>query len=136
VTVTARRVRKEQLRSGKAVRTGVTWREFDMQRKTDGEVTGPGGPSGIESTRPRMRARVFYQWSTRLVSAGTCICKATNYAQASWRPMVWKQNGSSDLESGCASMPIVHAPEQSGQRGFLLVRVELFGRPGFGIACA
>jgi hypothetical protein len=25
---------------------------------------------------------------------------------------------------------------QSGQGGFLLVRAEMFGRPGFGIACA
>jgi hypothetical protein len=51
VTVTARRVRKEQLRSGKAVRTGVTRREFDAQRKTDDEVARPEGPSGIELAR-------------------------------------------------------------------------------------
>jgi hypothetical protein len=57
----ARRARKEQLRSGKAVRTGVTRRGFDAQRKTNGEVTGPGGPSGIELARSRVRAEVFYQ---------------------------------------------------------------------------
>jgi hypothetical protein len=50
--------------------------------------------------------------------------------------MVWKQNGSGGLANGCASMPTVHAPEQSGQGGFLLVRAEVFGWPCFGIACA
>jgi hypothetical protein len=59
VTVTARRVRKEQLRSGKAVRTGVTWREFDAQCQTDDEVARPGGPSGIELARSRVRVEVF-----------------------------------------------------------------------------
>jgi hypothetical protein len=49
---------------------------------------------------------------------------------------VWKRNGSGGLANGCASMPAVHAPEQSGQGGFLLVRAEVFGRPCFGIACA
>jgi hypothetical protein len=50
-TVLARRTRKEQLRNGKAVRTGVTRRGFNAQRKTDSEVIGPGGPSGIEPAR-------------------------------------------------------------------------------------
>jgi hypothetical protein len=94
------------------------------------------GPNGFGLARPRMRARVFYQWPTWLVSAGTCECKTTDHAQASLRPMVWKQNGSGGLANGCASMPAVHAPEQSGQGGFLLVRAEVFGRPCFGIACA
>jgi hypothetical protein len=60
-TVIARRARKEQLHSGKAVSTGVTRRRFDAQRKTDGEVTGPGGPSRIEPACSRVRAEVFYQ---------------------------------------------------------------------------
>jgi hypothetical protein len=34
--VIARRARKEQLRSGKAVRVGATWHEFDAQCKTGG----------------------------------------------------------------------------------------------------
>jgi hypothetical protein len=34
--VIARRTRKEQLRSGKAVRAGATRRGFDAQRKTGG----------------------------------------------------------------------------------------------------
>jgi hypothetical protein len=81
-TVIARRARKEQLRSGKAVRTGVTQRGFDAQRKTKGEVTGPGGPSGIEPARSRVRAEVFYRWPARLDSAGVCACKATGHARA------------------------------------------------------
>jgi hypothetical protein len=93
------------------------------------------GSYGFGLAHPRMRARVFYRWPTRLVSAGACVCKATDHAQAIWRPMVWKQNGSGGLANGCASTPTVHAPEQSGQGGFLLVRSEVFGRPGFGIAC-
>jgi hypothetical protein len=72
----------------------------------------------------------------RSQSEGACVCKATNHAQASWRPMVWKQNASGGLANGCASIPTVHAPEQSGQGGVLLVRAEVFGRPCFGIACA
>jgi hypothetical protein len=50
--------------------------------------------------------------------------QATDHAQASWRPMVWKQNESGGLANGCASMPPVHAPEQSGQGGFLLAWAE------------
>jgi hypothetical protein len=61
VTVTARRVQKEQLRSGKAVRTGLTRRGFDAQRKTDGEVTEPGGPNEVEPAHSRVRVGVFYQ---------------------------------------------------------------------------
>jgi hypothetical protein len=49
---------------------------------------------------------------------------------------VWKQNGSGGLANGCASMPAVHAPEQSGQGGFLLMQARMFGRPCFSIACA
>jgi hypothetical protein len=49
---------------------------------------------------------------------------------------VWKQNGSGGHANGCASMPVVHAPEQSDQGGFLLVRAEVFGRPCFSITCA
>jgi hypothetical protein len=71
VTVTVRRVRREQLRSGKAVRTGVTRRGFDAQRKTDGEVTEPGGPSEVEPARSRVRAEAFYRWPTQLVSRKT-----------------------------------------------------------------
>jgi hypothetical protein len=71
VTVTARQVRKEQLRSGKAVRTGVTWRGFGTQRKTDDEVTGPRGPSGTEPVRSRVRAEAFYRWPAQLVSKET-----------------------------------------------------------------
>jgi hypothetical protein len=56
--------------------------------------------------------------------------------QASWGPLVWEQNGSGGLANGCASMPAVHAPEQSGRGGFLLVRAKVFGRPYFSIACA
>jgi hypothetical protein len=62
--------------------------------------------------------------------------EATDHAQASWGPLVWKKNGSGSLANGCASMPAVHVPEQSSQGGFLLVRAEVFGRPCFGIACA
>jgi hypothetical protein len=65
-TVIARRAWKEQLRSGKAVRTGVTRRGFNAQRKTGSKVAEPGGPSGIEPARPQMRARVFYRWPARL----------------------------------------------------------------------
>jgi hypothetical protein len=78
--VIARRIRKEQLHSGKAIRTGVTRRGFDAQRKTGGEVAEPGGPSGIELARSRVRAEVFWQWPARLVSAGMCACKATGHA--------------------------------------------------------
>jgi hypothetical protein len=81
-TVIARRARKEQLRGGKAVRTGVTRRGFDAERKTDGEVTGPGGPSGIEPARLRVRAEVYYRWPARLDSTGVCACKATGHARA------------------------------------------------------
>jgi hypothetical protein len=81
-TIIAWRARKEQLRGDKAVRTGVTRRGFDAQRKTDGEVTGPGGPSGIEPARSRVRAEVFYRWPARLDSAGVCACKATGHARA------------------------------------------------------
>jgi hypothetical protein len=49
---------------------------------------------------------------------------------------VWKQNGSGGLANGCASMPAVHAPEQSGQGGFLLMQARMFSRPCFSIACA
>jgi hypothetical protein len=49
---------------------------------------------------------------------------------------VGKQNRNGGLANGCASMPAVHAPEQSGLGGFLLVRAEVFGRPCFSIACA
>jgi hypothetical protein len=48
-----------------------------------GGVTGPGGPSGIEPARSRVRAEVFCQWPTRLDSAGVCVCKATGHARAS-----------------------------------------------------
>jgi hypothetical protein len=50
----ARRAQKEQLRSGKAVRAGVTRHGSDAQHKTGGEV-------GIGLVRPWMRAGVFYQ---------------------------------------------------------------------------
>jgi hypothetical protein len=80
--VIARRARKEQLRSGKAVRTGVMQRRFDAQRKTNDEVTGLGGPSGIEPACSRVQAEVFYRWPARLVSAGECACKATGHARA------------------------------------------------------
>jgi hypothetical protein len=59
--VIAQRNRKEQLRSGKAVRAGVTRHGSDAQHKTGGEVAGPGGPGGIGLVRPWMRAGVFYQ---------------------------------------------------------------------------
>jgi hypothetical protein len=71
VTVAARRVRREQLRSGKAVRIGVTRHGFDAQRKTDGEVTEPGGPSEVEPARSRVRAEAFYRWPTQLMSRKT-----------------------------------------------------------------
>jgi hypothetical protein len=71
VTVTVRRVRREQLRSGKAVRTGVTRHGFNSQRKTNGEVTEPGGPGEVESARSRVRAEAFYWWPTQLVSRKT-----------------------------------------------------------------
>jgi hypothetical protein len=102
-----------------------------MVRRNEGE-----GPNGFGLARPRMRARVFYRWPTQLVSAGACVCRATDHAQTSWRPMVWKRNGSGGLANGCASMPAVHAPEQSGQGGFLLMGAKMFGRPCFSIACA
>jgi hypothetical protein len=82
VAVIARQARKEQLCSGKAVRTGVTQRGFDAQRKTNDEVIGPGGPSGIEPARSRVRAKVFYRWPARLDSAGVSACKATGHARA------------------------------------------------------
>jgi pentatricopeptide repeat protein len=82
-TVIARRAQKEQLRSGKAVRTGVTRRGFDAQCKTGGEVAGPGGPSGIEPARSRVRAGVFCRRPTCFVSTGACVCKATDHARAS-----------------------------------------------------
>jgi hypothetical protein len=82
-TVIARRTRKEQLHSSKAVRAGATQRSFDAQRKTDGRVTGPGGPSRIEPARSRVRAEVFCQWPARLDSANECACKATDHARAS-----------------------------------------------------
>jgi hypothetical protein len=71
VTVTVRRVRREQLRSGKAVRTGVTRRGFDAHCKTDGEVIEPGGPSEVEPACSRVRAEAFYRWPTELVSRKT-----------------------------------------------------------------
>jgi hypothetical protein len=37
---------------------------------------------------------------------------------------------------GCGDMPAVHAQEQSGRRGFLLVRAGAFGRPCFSITRA
>jgi hypothetical protein len=80
VAVIARRTRKEQLHSGKAVRAGVTWHGFDAQCKTAGGVTGPRGPSGIEPARSQVRAEVFYRWPARLDSAGVCACKATRHA--------------------------------------------------------
>jgi hypothetical protein len=86
--VIARQARKEQLRSGKAVRTGVTRYGFDAQRKIDSEVTGLGGPSGIEPARSRVRAEVFCQWPARLDSAGVCACKATGHARADQGPVV------------------------------------------------
>jgi hypothetical protein len=55
------RARKEQLRSGKAVRAGVTRHGSDAQHRTGGEVAGPGVPGGIGLVRPWMRAGVFYQ---------------------------------------------------------------------------
>jgi pentatricopeptide repeat protein len=82
-TVIARRARKEQLRSGKAVRTEVTRHGFDAQRKTGGEVAGPGGPSGIEPARSRVRAGVFCRRPTCFVSTSACVCKATDHARAS-----------------------------------------------------
>jgi hypothetical protein len=48
VTVTARQVRNEQLRSGKAVRTGVTRRRFDTQRNTDVEAEAATGCDELE----------------------------------------------------------------------------------------
>jgi hypothetical protein len=48
VTVTARQVRKEELRSGKAVRTGVTWHGFDTQRNTDDEAEAATGCKELE----------------------------------------------------------------------------------------
>jgi hypothetical protein len=48
---------------------------------------------------------------------------------------VWKQNGSGGLANGCASIPAVHVPEQSGQGGFLLMQARMFDRPCFSIAC-
>jgi hypothetical protein len=71
VTVTARQVRKEQLRSGKAVRTGVTWCGFGTQHKADDEVTGPRDPSGTEPARSRVRAEAFYRWPAQLVNKKT-----------------------------------------------------------------
>jgi hypothetical protein len=82
-TVIARRARKEQLHSSKAVRAGAMQRGFDAQRKTSGRVTGPGGPSGIEPARSRVRAKVFCQWPARFDSADECACKATDHARAS-----------------------------------------------------
>jgi hypothetical protein len=71
VTVAVRRVRREQRRSGKAVRIGVTRRGFDAQRKTVGEVTEPEGPSEVEPARSRVRAEAFYRWPTQLMSRKT-----------------------------------------------------------------
>jgi hypothetical protein len=48
VTVTARQFRKEQLHSGKAVRTGVTRRGFDTQRNTDDEAEAATGCNELE----------------------------------------------------------------------------------------
>jgi hypothetical protein len=130
-----RRARKSHARRAPfilAEAEGRLWHgEPEERRRSESE-----GPNGFGLARLRMRARVFYRWPTQLISAGACVCKATDHAQASWRSMVWKQNGSGGLANGCASMPAVHAPEQSGKGGFLLVRAEVFGQPCFGIACA
>jgi hypothetical protein len=37
------------------------------------------GPNEFGLARPWMRARVFYRWPTRLVSAGACVCRATDH---------------------------------------------------------
>jgi hypothetical protein len=50
-TVIARRAREEQLRSGKAVRAGVTRHGFDAQRKTSG-----GGKSTLMASQQMERA--------------------------------------------------------------------------------
>jgi hypothetical protein len=49
------------------------------------------GPDGFGLTRPRMRARVFYQWPAQLDSAGVSACKTTGHARAGQEPRVHEQ---------------------------------------------
>jgi hypothetical protein len=50
-----------------------------------------GGPNGFGLARPRMRARMFYRWLARLVSAGVGACKATDHARAGQEPRAREQ---------------------------------------------
>jgi hypothetical protein len=46
-----------------------------------GGVARPGGSSGSELARSRVRAEVFCQWPVRLDSAGVFACKTTGHAR-------------------------------------------------------
>jgi hypothetical protein len=65
-------------RSSRRRRSGYGTASRKERRQSKG-----GGPGGIGLARPRVRARVFYRWPTRLISAGVSACKATGHARVS-----------------------------------------------------
>jgi hypothetical protein len=102
------------------VRADLDWRVRECERKcsTDGRL----GSIPQASARARQQAtheQVEGQWCENRTGTEHKGCDLARR-----------------LANGCASMPAVHAPEQSGQRGFLLVRAEAFGWPCFSITCA
>jgi hypothetical protein len=63
-----------------------------------GGVAGRGGPGGIGLARPQVRAGAFCRRPAQFNSAGACVCKATDHAQAGWGPLVREKSGSGAQE--------------------------------------
>jgi hypothetical protein len=75
----------------KVVRCEQTMALAKAERASVARQSEGGGPDGFGLARPRMRARVFYRWPARLISAGVDACKATGRARADQEPGVREQ---------------------------------------------